>query len=84
MLCVGKTNPDQDLCNGFNEETKNGSDMTIYEMLLDAALNSIRDAYNRKVNDQLDASPDALLPTADSQITDKTEFELITWLVIRH
>ena len=81
-LCVGKTNYDQDLCNYFNEETDNGNDMTIYEMLLDAARNSIREAYNRKVNDQLDASPDALLPTADSQITEKTEFELVTWLVI--
>ncbi len=83
-LCIKKTNHDQALCNYFNEETDNGNDMTIYEMLLDAALNSIREAYNRKVNDQLDANPDALLPTADSQITEKTEFELVTWLVIRH
>ena len=57
--------------------------MTIYEMLIDTALDSIRQEYNRKVNDQLDASPDSLLPIADSQITEKTEFELITWLVIR-
>ena len=84
QLCVGKTSPNQELCHWFNAETDNGSDMTIYELLLDAALNSIREAYNRKVNDQLDASPAALLPTADSQITEKTEFELITWLVIRH
>ena len=70
-LCVGKTNYDQDLCHWFNEETANGSDMTIYEMLLDAALNSIREEYNRNVNDQLDASPDALLPTAEDQITEK-------------
>ena len=81
-LCVGKTNHDQDLCNWFNEETDNGNDMTIHEILIDTALNSIREAYNRKVNDQLDASADALLPTADSQITEKTEFELVTWLVI--
>ena len=81
-LCVEKKQHHQDLCNWFNEETDNGNDMTIYEMLLDAALNSIREAYNRKVNDQLDASTDALLPTADSQITEKTEFELVTWLVI--
>ena len=81
-LCVGKINPDRDLCHWFNEETDNGNDMTIYEMLLDAVLNSIRVEYNRKVNDQLDASADALLPTADSQITEKTEFELVTWLVI--
>ena len=83
LLCVEKKQHDQDLCHWFNEETGNGTDMTIYEMLLDAALNSTREAYNRKVNDQLDASADALLPTADSQITEKTEFELVTWLVIR-
>ncbi len=81
-LCVGKVNPNQELCHWFNEETDNGNDMTIYEMLLDTALNSIRKEYNRKVNDQLDASADALLPTADSQITEKTEFELVTWLVV--
>ena len=81
-LCVKKTNYDQDLCHWFNAETNNGKDMTVYEMLLDIALDSIREAYNRKVNDHLDASADALLPTADSQITEKTEFELVTWLVI--
>ncbi len=81
-LCVEKKQHDQDLCHYFNEETDNGNDMTIYEMLLDAALNSIRKEYNQKVNDQLDANPDALLPTTDSQITKKTEFELVTWLVI--
>ena len=82
QLCVGKTDPNQDLCHWFNDETDNGSDMTVYEMLLDAALKSIHAEYIRKVNDQLDASPDSLLPTADSQITEKTEFELVTWLVI--
>ena len=82
QLCIGKTNPDQDFYHWFNEETDNGNDMTIYEMLLDTALGSIREEYNRKVNDQLDASADALLPIADNQITEKTEFELVTWLVI--
>ena len=81
-LCVGKTDPDQDLCHWFNAETDNGTDMTVYELLIDEATTSIREAYNRKVNDQLDASADALLPTADSQITEKTAFELVTWLVI--
>ena len=83
QLCIGKTSYDRDLCAWFNAETDNGKDMTVYEMLLDTALNSIREAYTQKVNDYLDASPDALLPIADSQITEKTEFELVTWLVIR-
>ena len=81
-LCVGKVNPNQELCHWFNEETDNGNDMTVYEMLIDAATDSIRQEYNRKVNDHLDASADSLLPTVNSQITEKTEFELVTWLVI--
>ena len=84
QLCVGKTTTDTDLCDKFNEDTNNGNDITIYQILLDAALESIRAEYIRKVNDQLDSSPDALLPTTDSQITEETEFELVTWLVIRH
>ncbi|RKU05779.1 ATP-dependent helicase [Candidatus Poribacteria bacterium] len=84
QLCIGKDKPDKDLCRQFNADTENGSDMTIYEVLIDTALASIQKEYIRKVNDQLDSSPDALLPTADSQITEETEFELVTWLVIRH
>ncbi len=83
-LCVGKSTPNTNLCDKFNEDTKNGSDMDIYQILMEAGLESIRAEYIRKVNDQLDSSPDALLPTADSQITEKTEFELIAWLVISH
>ncbi len=82
QLCLGKTDYDRNLCHWFNEETDNGNDMTIYEMLIDAALGSIREEYNRKVNDHLDASADALLPSIENQITEKTEFELVTWLVI--
>ena len=81
-LCVGKSAPDPIRCNLFNEETENGADMTLYEMLIDAALKSIRETYSRKVADHLDASADALLPMANTQITTETEFELITWLVI--
>ncbi len=81
-LCVGKTTPNQNLCHWFNEETANGSDMRLYERLIDAAMDSIRQAYNRKVNDQLEASADFLLPIAENQITEETQFELITWLVI--
>ena len=83
-LCVGKSTPNTNLCDKFNEYTNNGSDMDIYQILSDAALASIQKEYICKVNDQLDSSPDALLPTADSQITEETEFELVTWLVIRH
>ena len=82
QLCVGKTEHNQNLCDWFNEETDNGNDMTIYEMLLDTALDSIRQEYNTQLNNAMDTDPDALLPTADEQITENTAFELVTWLVI--
>lgn len=83
-LCREKTTLNTDLCRWFNTETDNGRDMTIYEMLLENGMQEMQDTYNQKVNDQLDASPDALLPIAENQITVKTEYELITWLVIGH
>ena len=81
-LCVGKTTPNQDLCHWFNEETENGDNMTFYDMLIDEVMDSIRETYNRKVNEHLNTDANALLPTAENQITKTTQFELVTWLVI--
>ena len=82
-LCLGKETHDPKLSKQFNTETENGSDMTCYDLLLQEGLDSIRKAYSQSVNDQLDASGgDFLIPTAEEQITQTTEFELITWLVI--
>ena len=81
-LCTGKTAPNQALCDQFNNETTNGSDMQVYNELLQEGLNSIRKEYSRSVNNYLDSSADTLLPTAETQITEKTEYELVTWLVI--
>ena len=82
-LCIEKEMPDHELCQWFNIETDYGRDMTPYEMLIDAALDSIVAEYNRTINDQLDtAGADFLLPKASEQVTETTEFELITWLVV--
>ena len=82
-LCAGKECPKQDLYNWFDMETANGSNMTFYNILLQEGLDSIQKAYNRSINDQMDASgSDFLLPIADEQVTETTEFELITRLVI--
>ncbi len=81
-LCERKTTDDKALCDWFNEETDNGKNMKNYKRLIETALDSIQQEYNQKVNDQIDASADFLLPIADNQITEATKFELITWLVI--
>jgi len=38
--------------------------------------------FTRRAGSLLQAGRDAMLPTRSQQITDQTEFELITWLVI--
>ena len=82
-LCVGKTSPDQNLCQWFNETTASGNDMTDYELLIDEALDSIRYHYDEKLNTEILSNSKFMIPTADEQIGETTEFELITWLVIR-
>ena len=82
-LCIGKEEPAHALCQWFNMKTDYGRNMTHYEKLIDAALDSIVAEYNRTINDQLDtAGADFLLPKVSEQVTETTEFELITWLVI--
>ena len=82
-LCIGKECPNQDLCDWFNTKTANGSEMTFYKMLIDEVLESIRYHYDEKLNREFRSNSQFLIPTTDEQIGETTEFELITWLVIR-
>ena len=81
-LCIGKESPNQELCHWFNETTDNGEDMSRYNALVRTCVNAISGEYNRHVNDRLERSTDFLLPMADTQIEETTQFELITWLII--
>ena len=81
-LCTGKENPNQELCHWFNETTHNGEDMSLYNELIQTCVNAISGEYNRHVNDRLERSADFLMPIADIQIEETTQFELITWLII--
>lgn len=57
--------------------------MTAYELLIDEALDSIRYHYDEKLNTEILSNSKFMIPIADEQIGEATEFELITWLVIR-
>ena len=81
-LCIGKTEPEQELCHWFNDKTYNGEDMVHYDELIQTCVNAIKGEYNRHVNDRLEHNVDFLLPIADIQIEETTQFELITWLII--
>ena len=83
ILCGGKAEPNAALCSLFDEETKHGTDMAVSSELLKKSLESIVHTFSRRAVGQLLLSRDALLPTRQEQATEDSQFELITWLVIK-
>ncbi len=79
---LGKTEPIQKLCDRFDQETKNGTDMTCYNQLLKAVLDHVHRA-NQTTHIQnlcIRGQRDIRLPVKSKNST--SDFELVTWLVI--
>ena len=82
-LCQGKTEPHAALCELFNVETQNGADMSRYSGLLDRAVAAIVAQFAKKNIANLFAGRSGKLLSAAQQIQSSTDFDLITWLVIK-
>ena len=82
---AGKAAPIVELCDRFDRETAQGHDMTQYEKLLNDAIAHIRQAHASTQTGQLRAGGprDFLLPTASETPSQASDFELVTWLVIK-
>lgn len=80
-LCKGITQPYKSLCKTFNEETKDGEDMSKYSQLLSEAIESIVDIKEKKDIDSLFSSGGTTALISD--ITGLDDFELICFLVIK-
>ena len=83
LLCAGKTNSHDALCQLFDVETNNGADMDKYNALLEAAVESIARTFQHRAASGLQSARDFVLPSEDEQARSTTDFVLISWLVIR-
>lgn len=83
LLCAEQSGVQDALCNLFDRETNNGRDMAKYNDLLAAAVKSIERTFTKRAVSQLQMGRSALLPTRQQQVHEQTDFELITWLVIK-
>lgn len=81
-LCQGKTTPDAALCQLFNEQTQNGQDMSAYSALLDKTVAAIVSQFGRKNAANLFSGRGGKLMDTNAMVKNKTDFELVTWLVI--
>jgi hypothetical protein len=83
LLCQGKTEPYQELCNLFDTETKNGEEMDKYTALLERAVGEIARVFQFRSNLKLTTDRGALLIPKSKQANSIDKFELVTWLVIK-
>ncbi len=83
LLCKDNSAPYQELCKLFSSETQEGSDMSNYTKLLNHAVkNIVRKFSSRNISNIL-AGRDGRLVDEQQQIRDSSDFELISWLVIK-
>ena len=75
--------PYEDLCNLFDQQTRNGEDMSVYNKLLTRAVDSIASTFKKRAVSHLQSGRGAVLIDRRKQASETTDFELITWLVIK-
>ena len=71
------------LCDMFNQETNNGSEMSRFNDLLTNCTKEIARLFNKKNNLQVMNNRNALFTTVENRINEVDNFELITWLIIK-
>jgi hypothetical protein len=83
LLCQDQDKAFESLCEMFNDETQNGSDMTKYNDLLKITTSEIGKLFDRKNNLQVINSRSGLITPMENRIKESDNFELITWLIIK-
>ena len=81
---IGKTEPLQKLCDQFDRETQNGTDMSHYDKLLSAVIAHIgkTNTATQITNLGIGGRRDVKLPVASEAQHDDTNFQLVTWLIL--
>lgn len=82
-LCSGRDKPFEELCDLFNQETNQGSNMERYNNLLKRSVHDIRETFSRRALKKLQSGRDAVLIPQEKSVTGEEQFELVTWLIIK-
>ena len=84
LMCSGKSQAFEELCEIFNSETKQGEDMQKYSDLLAKAIDEISRIFNKRSNQKITGNDrGALLIPKSKRISETNNFELVTWLIIK-
>ena len=83
ILCSAKTEVYAQLCNLFDQETNHGRDMKAYDTLLQKAVDSLVATFRKRAASGLQSGRGFVLPDAKEQVHEKTDLELVTWIVVK-
>lgn len=82
-LAAGEPAAFEQLCDLFDNRTKDGADMSHYDDLLRKTLASIEHTFQRRAAASLLSGRGALLPrAAEAPTSNGVDFDLVTWLII--
>lgn len=82
-LSLGRTEPFEALCNAFDDETEQGEKVERYDGLIEAAVTSIGDTSAKRALASLALGRGARVPDEAAQARTSSEYDLITWLIVR-
>ena len=82
LLCAGVKKPYESLCTLFDKQTNNGTDMATYNGLLQKAVSFLSRTYQKRAIGNLLSGRGGRMIEQQKQVSNTTDFELITWLVI--
>jgi superfamily II DNA or RNA helicase len=82
-LCKGHSQPIDELCKLFNQETKNGENMSTYDELLKSALSEVKKNFKSRNESNLFTGRGGTLVGSHEDSFESENFRLITWLVVR-
>jgi len=83
LLCSGETQAYEKLCDAFNKETDNGTNMEKYTVLLEKAVVEITASFKKRTAAKLTMGRNGVLIAKEKQAAKLSDFELVTWLVIK-
>jgi hypothetical protein len=82
-LCAGRSEPFTILCDEFDDETAQGANLDRYDTLIESALTDIGRFYASKAATGLAMGRGSRLPESAAQARFSSEYELVTWLIVR-
>ncbi len=82
-LCSGRTEPFEALCHSFDAETQHSEKMERYDVLAGAAIADIARAYAARAASSLAMGRGGKLANGVAQARTNSEYDLVTWLVVR-